>query len=399
MIMENVRLPKVRRKILLKIMLVQIVAVVLLAVVITTAFVGSEKYVFAFEKEPLQQVQGRIIKDENLEEVIRNEINRPEGELTPEDLSGITFLIAIDKQIKELDGLEYAVNLESLDIMRNRIEDITPLKHLENLSYLNFSFNQVAHISPLLELKSLRSVNVLGNPLDSQAEEILQRLDERGVQLFAQSTTFHPEIPASYDLALAAVLLAVVIIYLRKRVEITPERYKRKGIDLSVAVFVFSLALIMLNWEQPVTMVQTLIGFLSPSLFIFALMVFLFYGWYYLIISVVIKYLSSNFELLSKSRRTLAYCFSFLGIVVSLAYYHLIWQTKPNIIGVMHTVPAVAPWLQAFLVLVPLALFALGGFALIHYYYGVPKRAAIILGALLSFLSPVWQHFPFDRLF
>lgn len=376
-----------------------IIATALLVVVTITAVVSSEKLVAAFEEELRQQEEGSIIKDENLEKVIRNEINQPEGELTPEDLSGITSLIAFGKEIKELEGLEYAVNLESLDIMRNQIEDIAPLKHLKNLSYLNISFNQVADISPLLGLKSLRSVNVLSNPLDSQAEEILQRLVEKDVQLFAQSTTFHPEIPAYYDLALAAVLLAVLIIYLSKRVEITPHQHQRKGIDLAFAVFVFSLALIMLNWEQPVTMVQALIGFLSPSLFIFALIVFLFSGWYYLILSVVIKNFSSNFELLSKSRRTLAYFVSFLGITVSLVYYHLIWQTKPNIIGVIHTVPAMDPRLQAFLVLVPLALFALGGFALFHYYYGVQRRAAVLLGALLAILSPMWRHFPFDRLF
>ena len=365
----------------------------------TTALLGLEQVVAAFEEELHLQKNDSIIKDENLEEVIRGTLGRPEGEITPEELSSITFLIAIDKEIKELDGLEYAINLESLDIMINQIEDITPLQHLENLSYLNFSSNQVADISPLLELESLRSVNVLNNPLDSSAEEILQRLDEKGVQLFAQSTTFYPEIPGNYDLALAALLLAVVIIYLSKRVEITPDRHKRKGIDLAVAVFVFSLALTMLNWEQPVTMVQSLIGFLGPSLLIFALIVFLFYGWYYLILSVVIKYFGSSFELLSESRRTLSYVLSFLGITVSIAFYHLIWQTKPNIIGVIHTVPAVDPWLQALLVLVPLALIALGGFALIHYYYGVQKRAAVLLGALLAFLSPMWRHFPFDRLF
>ncbi len=50
--------------------------------------------------------------DANLEKVIRKEINKLKGEIYPEDLLEIKKLIANEKNIKGLEGIEYLKNLK-----------------------------------------------------------------------------------------------------------------------------------------------------------------------------------------------------------------------------------------------------------------------------------------------
>ncbi|MBM6839253.1 leucine-rich repeat domain-containing protein, partial [Clostridium saudiense] len=49
----------------------------------------------------------------------------------------LTKLSASNKWISTLEGLEYAKNLESLDLSYNQIKDLSPLKNLNKLSNLN----------------------------------------------------------------------------------------------------------------------------------------------------------------------------------------------------------------------------------------------------------------------
>lgn len=54
-----------------------------------------------------------------------------------------------EKTIQSLKGLEYAVNLKSLDLSGNQITDLTPLAGLTNLTYLDLSDNQITDLQPL----------------------------------------------------------------------------------------------------------------------------------------------------------------------------------------------------------------------------------------------------------
>ncbi len=68
------------------------------------------------------------IKDPNLEAAIREELGIPESkDITIEDLEELSMLIATGKGIKNLDGLQYAINLEQIDLSGNEITDIAPL--------------------------------------------------------------------------------------------------------------------------------------------------------------------------------------------------------------------------------------------------------------------------------
>lgn len=60
-----------------------------------------------------------------------------------------------EKQIKNLTGLEYATNLEYLDLPFNTIRDITPITELTKLRSINLSNNQIQDIGPVKRLINL----------------------------------------------------------------------------------------------------------------------------------------------------------------------------------------------------------------------------------------------------
>jgi|LSQX01.3.fsa_nt_gb Leucine-rich repeat (LRR) protein len=101
--------------------------------------------------------------DPNLEEALRAALEKPAGELTVEDLSGLEELNAPVRDIADLGGLEHAVNLRYLNLYRNRITDLSPLSGLAGLEVLILSDNDITDISPLGELAKLRELNLAEN--------------------------------------------------------------------------------------------------------------------------------------------------------------------------------------------------------------------------------------------
>ena len=63
---------------------------------------------------------------------------------------------ALETPIRNLKGLEFAINLRALHLARNRIIDLTPLKKLTKLTYLDVGFNwHDSDLSPLKDLTNL----------------------------------------------------------------------------------------------------------------------------------------------------------------------------------------------------------------------------------------------------
>ena len=142
-----------------------------------------------------------LIPDYYLEAAVRKELGKPEGRpLTRGDLKRLGKLVADYKRIKNLSGLEHAVNLTELNLGNNEISDITPLAaltnlkrldlgaiarptypttsalldgnpnrdvsplaSLTNLEYLNLSKNEVRDVSPLASLTKLTELDLYGN--------------------------------------------------------------------------------------------------------------------------------------------------------------------------------------------------------------------------------------------
>lgn len=77
------------------------------------------------------------ISDKYLKAAIKQELNLSSDNITIGDMHKLTKLSASSKWITNLEGLQYAKNLESLDVSYNEIKDLSPLKNLEKLTNLN----------------------------------------------------------------------------------------------------------------------------------------------------------------------------------------------------------------------------------------------------------------------
>ena len=71
--------------------------------------------------------------DANLEQAIRTALGIPSGQIKTGQLEGLTSLAAANATIANLQGLEFAINLISLDLRGNLITDIAPLSGLAAL--------------------------------------------------------------------------------------------------------------------------------------------------------------------------------------------------------------------------------------------------------------------------
>src|SRR5699024_8379996 len=74
--------------------------------------------------------------DENLEDAIRTEIDKPDGDIYTSDLEDIVKLDLSKSGIEKLDGINSIENLETLSLEDNDINDFSPLRKLDALDEL-----------------------------------------------------------------------------------------------------------------------------------------------------------------------------------------------------------------------------------------------------------------------
>ena len=104
------------------------------------------------------------IPDPNLRAAIHESLQRPEH--LPINRAAMLHVVEIDARdrgITDLTGLEFATNLEYLELARNPISDLTPVANLTKL-YRLFAWNcEIADISPLTNLTELRYLDLSYN--------------------------------------------------------------------------------------------------------------------------------------------------------------------------------------------------------------------------------------------
>ena len=112
--------------------------------------------------EPSDQSAGGsgVIPDPVLARQVLN-ISHP---ITPNDMRKLTELYAGYKGVRDLTGMEHAVNLRVLDISGNNISDISPLSGLKNLEKLDLYGNDISKVS-LSDMPNLKELNIQKNPL------------------------------------------------------------------------------------------------------------------------------------------------------------------------------------------------------------------------------------------
>lgn len=128
------------------------------------------------------------IPDVNLRAAIEGALGKTSGSvITPADMAKLTHIIADERDISNLTGLEHATNLERIEFRRNvisdlsplaglirlnniklrgnKITDVSPLAGLINVDWLGLEENTIRNLSPLKGLVKLKGIGIEGNPL------------------------------------------------------------------------------------------------------------------------------------------------------------------------------------------------------------------------------------------
>jgi Leucine-rich repeat (LRR) protein len=110
--------------------------------------------------------------DPQLEQAVRDAFEALGNPLGPTidsaDLTGVGFtrLDAADQNIVSLAGLEFATDLEEINLHNNAVTSIAPLAALSALRVLDLGYNSIADLTPLSGLQALESLDLgFGNPL------------------------------------------------------------------------------------------------------------------------------------------------------------------------------------------------------------------------------------------
>jgi hypothetical protein len=155
--------------------LVGIIVACVIVVVVVVLVVG---------RTPTEEDRPVAFADANLESLVREGIDMPEGPIYPSDLQGLTNL-GCYRGVTDLTGLEYCTNLTRFSDTVCQISDISPLANLTILRRLSLSDNQISDISPLVDNEGLSEgdlVVLAGNPLSCDSiNTYIPQLEARGV--------------------------------------------------------------------------------------------------------------------------------------------------------------------------------------------------------------------------
>lgn len=109
--------------------------------------------------------------DPVLEAMVRASMGKPTGDFTVTEAESVTLLnvsrewqryVSEETTIHDIGGLEYFVNLESLDLSFHEVSDLTPLSGLQKLTSLSLSGNPINDIAPLAGLTNLKVLILTG---------------------------------------------------------------------------------------------------------------------------------------------------------------------------------------------------------------------------------------------
>ncbi len=109
------------------------------------------------------------IPDTNLRAAIAEALGKsPNAPITVAEMEGLHHLgsnHAANRGIRDLTGIQFAKNLQSLRLSTNQVSDISPVKNLKNLTNLKIANNQVSDISPIAELINLEVLEIEKNEI------------------------------------------------------------------------------------------------------------------------------------------------------------------------------------------------------------------------------------------
>jgi len=100
-----------------------------------------------------------------IEMLIRRQVNKPTGELTPADLQKVTILSLRSNQLTDVKGLENLAKLEVLFLAHNQLTDVKNLEQLKKLVGVDLTDNPDLTKAQIAELqKALPHCDITSNP-------------------------------------------------------------------------------------------------------------------------------------------------------------------------------------------------------------------------------------------
>ena len=136
------------------------------------------------ERRQIIRDPNNLVPDPNLRAVLAEALGKTSGaSLKTEDIARLTQLIADEKGISDLRGLEYAVKLERIELRHNAISDLLPLAGLRHLNNIKLRGNRITDISPLRDLISVDWLGLEENEIrDLSPLAGLRRLNGLGIE-------------------------------------------------------------------------------------------------------------------------------------------------------------------------------------------------------------------------
>ena len=149
--------------------------------ILTQMFIFSATLFFMF---PLMtKAQTVNIPDDNLRAAIEKAVGKiPNAQITVNEMATLRELRAVSMDIKNLAGLEAAVNLEDLRLNNNSISNISQLEGLIKLRHIELEENEITDLSPLAGLIGVDQLR-LGNNLIIDLSPLEKLINLRGITL------------------------------------------------------------------------------------------------------------------------------------------------------------------------------------------------------------------------
>jgi internalin A len=133
---------------------------------VSTENSSAETEVIATESAT-EAVQTAVVtfKDEGLEKYIRENLQKPSGDILVSDMETLSSIDLRDNIAYDLSGLEYAKNIYSATISDCTVKSITPLAKIEGLPYLNIAYSVVEEVPDRVNWKAMHTFSVIDSSI------------------------------------------------------------------------------------------------------------------------------------------------------------------------------------------------------------------------------------------
>ncbi len=105
--------------------------------------------------------------DQKLENLVRDELERPSGDITSLDMQELYFLTINEAGVTNLTGLEYALELREFTLMRETVDSLEPLQNLSNLERFIVRYSEIKDLPiKFSESVDLKHISTTGTVIE-----------------------------------------------------------------------------------------------------------------------------------------------------------------------------------------------------------------------------------------